>query len=201
MPLVALFVALVASRAGVADGSRAGEETFDEEALVRPLPDGKAVFVAHFRQSAPLASRHFESFPKAMAQIARATRVAETELSFTQGRWDDKRWGRSPVGTKPIGAELWASFHAPPANASRESGATDAATDAARWEDWDALTAHMGGLFCASLSHMDGREIVVEPALAFSRWNGARDATASMRRKKHGSLPAESVCVENPRRS
>ena len=197
MPLVALFVALVASRAGVADGSRAGEETFDEEALVRPLPDGKAVFVAHFRQSAPLASRHFESFPKAMAQIARATRVAETELSFTQGRWDDKRWGRSPVGTKPIGAELWASFHAPPANASRESGATDAATDAARWEDWDALTAHMGGLFCASLSRMDGREIVVEPALAFSRWNGARDATASTRRKKHGSLPAESVCVEN----
>ena len=192
MPLVALFAALVASRAGVADGSRAGAETFDEEALVRPLPDGKAVFVAHFRQSAPLASRHFESFPKAMAQIARATRVAEAELSFTQGRWDDKRWGRAPVGTKPIGAELWASFHAPPSNAS-----TDAESADAHSEDWDALTAHMGGLFCASLSRMNGREIVVEPALAFSRWNGARDATRSTRRKKHGSLPSESVCVEN----
>ena len=192
MPLVAFFAALVASRAGVADGSRAGAETFDEEALVRPLPDGKAVFVAHFRQSAPLASRHFESFPKAMAQIARATRVAEAELSFTQGRWDDKRWGRAPVGTKPIGAELWASFHAPPANAS-----TDAESADAHSEDWDALTAHMGGLFCASLSRMNGREIVVEPALAFSRWNGARDATRSTRRKKHGSLPSESVCVEN----
>ena len=192
MPLVALFAALVASRAGVADGSRAGAESFDEEALVRPLPDGKAVFVAHFRQSAPLASRHFESFPKAMAQIARETRVAEAELSFTQGRWDDKRWGRAPVGTKPIGAELWASFHAPPANAS-----TDAESADAHSEDWDALTAHMGGLFCASLSRMNGREIVVEPALAFSRWNGARDATRSTRRKKHGSLPSESVCVEN----
>ena len=192
MPLVAFFAALVASRAGVADGSRAGAETFDEEALVRPLPDGKAVFVAHFRQSAPLASRHFESFPKAMAQITRATRVAEAELSFTQGRWDDKRWGRAPVGTKPIGAELWASFHAPPANAS-----TDAESADAHSEDWDALTAHMGGLFCASLSRMNGREIVVEPALAFSRWNGARDATRSTRRKKHGSLPSESVCVEN----
>jgi phosphatidylinositol glycan class T len=192
MPLVAFFAALVASRAGVADGSRAGAETFDEEALVRPLPDGKAVFVAHFRQSAPLASRHFESFPKAMAQIARATRVAEAELSFTQGRWDDKRWGRAPVGTKPIGAELWASFHAPPSNAS-----TDAESADAHSEDWDALTAHMGGLFCASLSRMNGREIVVEPALAFSRWNGARDATRSTRRKKHGSLPSESVCVEN----
>ena len=192
MPLVAFFAALVASRAGVADGSRAGAETFDEEALVRPLPDGKAVFVAHFRQSAPLASRHFESFPKAMAQIARATRVAEAELSFTQGRWDDKRWGRAPVGMKPIGAELWASFHAPPANAS-----TDAESADAHSEDWDALTAHMGGLFCASLSRMNAREIVVEPALAFSRWNGARDATRSTRRKKHGSLPSESVCVEN----
>lgn len=85
MPLVAFFAALVASRAGVADGSRAGAETFDEEALVRPLPDGKAVFVAHFRQSAPLASRHFESFPKAMAQIARATR---------RGRRDGKSTAR-----------------------------------------------------------------------------------------------------------
>ena len=198
IPLVTLFAALLASRAGVADGSRAGGETFDEEALVRPLPDGKAVFVAHFRQSAPLASRHFEIFPKAMAQIARATRVAEAELSFTQGRWDDKRWGRAPVGTKPIGAELWASFHAPPANESRATdAATDATTGAAGTEDWDALTAHMGGLFCASLSRMNGREIVVEPALAFSRWNGARDAAQSTRRKKHGSLPSESACVEN----
>ena len=96
------------------------------------------------------------------------------------------------MGTKPIGAELWASFHAPPANAS-----TDAESADAHSEDWDALTAHMGGLFCASLSRMNGREIVVEPALAFSRWNGARDATRSTRRKKHGSLPSESVCVEN----
>ena len=99
---VFLAVALLGSSAVVAQGSTPHSnpvETFDEEALVRPLPDGKTVFVAHFRQSAPLASRHFEKFPKAMAQIARATRLAEAELSFTQGRWDDLRWGRAPIGS------------------------------------------------------------------------------------------------------
>ena len=59
-------------------------EVFHEEALLRPLPDGKVAIVAHFRQEAPLAANHFETFPKAMAQIARASRIADMELSFTQ---------------------------------------------------------------------------------------------------------------------
>ena len=61
----------------------AANEVFHEEALLRPLPDGKVAFVAHFRQEAPLAADHFETFPKAMAQIARASRIADMELSFT----------------------------------------------------------------------------------------------------------------------
>ena len=59
-------------------------EVFHEEVLLRPLPDGKVAVVAHFRQEAPLAADHFETFPKAMAQIARASRIADMELSFTQ---------------------------------------------------------------------------------------------------------------------
>ena len=64
----------------------ATSEAFHEEALFRPLPDGKVAFVAHFRQEAPLRANHFEKFPKAMAQIARAARLADMELSFTQVR-------------------------------------------------------------------------------------------------------------------
>ena len=191
MPLVAFFAALVASRAGVADGSRAGAETFDEEALVRPLPDGKAVFVAHFRQSAPLASRHFESFPKAMAQIARATRVAEAELSFTQGRWDDKRWGRAPVGTKPIGAELWASFHAP---GERVDGCRECRR--AFGGLGRAHRAYGRPVLRVAVAHERqgdrGRAGVGVFALERRARRDAVDAT-----EKHGSLPSESVCVEN----
>jgi len=49
-------------------------------------PDGAVAVVAHFVHSAPLAARHFETFPKAVAQIARAARLADMELSFTQVR-------------------------------------------------------------------------------------------------------------------
>jgi phosphatidylinositol glycan class T len=217
MPLVAFLAALLASRVGIADGSQAGTETFDEEALVRPLPDGKAVFVAHFRQSAPLASRHFETFPKAMAQIARATRVAEAELSFTQGRWDDSRWGRAPVGTKPIGVELRASFHVSDgdgdaARAKRGGERGDAndgpeeTIDATNENDapresraraaWTKLTRHLGGFFCASLGGLD-EKAVVAPRLVFGRWNGGKDAVFSSRQTLHGTLPSEAVCVEN----
>ena len=66
--------------------STEGEEAFHEEALIRSLPDGKVAFVAHFRQQAPLATNHFETFPKAMGQIVRAAKVADMELSFTQVR-------------------------------------------------------------------------------------------------------------------
>ena len=66
--------------------SPSSHEAFHEEALLRPLADGKVAFVAHFRQEAPLAANHFETFPKAMAQIARAARIADMELSFTQVR-------------------------------------------------------------------------------------------------------------------
>ena len=194
---VFLAVALLGSSAVVAQGSTPHSnpvETFDEEALVRPLPDGKTVFVAHFRQSAPLASRHFEKFPKAMAQIARATRLAEAELSFTQGRWDDLRWGRAPIGTKPIGAELWASFHPPP-QPTNATTAIDVNTEADN--SWAKLTAHLGGFFCASLSRLTRSETVVAPTLAFRKWNGLATALSSNQPRRHGSLPSEAVCVEN----
>jgi phosphatidylinositol glycan class T len=85
----ASLVVLAAACASVAvaqpdDDAAASNESFHEEALLRPLPDGKVAFVAHFKQEAPLAATHFETFPKAMAQIARAARVADMELSFTQ---------------------------------------------------------------------------------------------------------------------
>jgi len=193
--LVAAF--LLASNVLIAEGSTSASisshEFFDEEAMVRPLADGKVVFVGNFRQIAPLASRHFETFPKAMAQIARATRVAEAELSFTQGRWDDRKWGRSPVGTKPIGAELWASFHPPPAVNVSSPADVDTATDTS----WNTLTSYLGGFFCASLSRLKRSETVVAPQLAFRKWNGASSALTSNQPRRQGSLPSEAVCVEN----
>ena len=140
--LALLALALAAPLAEARDDAPFGGETFHEESLVRPLPDGNVVFVAHFKQEAPLSATHFETFPKAMAQIARASRVAEFELSFTQGRWDTPRWGRAPSGHRPIGAELWASFHTPDSPDVDVEAATDAS--------WNNLTSLLGGQLCAS---------------------------------------------------
>ena len=182
--LIAFLLVVLAASVGAARESR---ETFQEEALVRPLPDGRIAFVAHFRQETSLAARHHETFPKAIAQIARATGVADAELSFTQGRWMYRRWGRPPVGAKPIGAELWAAFAAE----------SDEVAD----EGWANLTAMFGGQFCASLSALRDEQVVVEPALVFRPWDGSarvdRDGISSDNRRRHGSLPAEAVCTEN----
>lgn len=80
----AFCASVVEAQPDDAADAEAWSEAFHEEALLRPLPDGKVAFVAHFRQEAPLAANHFETFPKAMAQIARAARIADMELSFTQ---------------------------------------------------------------------------------------------------------------------
>ena len=182
--LIAFLLVVLAASVGAARESR---ETFQEEALVRPLPDGRIAFVAHFRQETSLVARHHETFPKAIAQIARATGVADAELSFTQGRWMYRRWGRPPVGAKPIGAELWAAFAAE----------SDEVAD----EGWANLTAMFGGQFCASLSALRDEQVVVEPALVFRPWDGSarvdRDGISSDNRRRHGSLPAEAVCTEN----
>lgn len=82
--LSAFCASVVEAQPDDAADAEASSEAFHEEALLRPLPDGKVAFVAHFRQEAPLAANHFETFPKAMAQIARAARIADMELSFTQ---------------------------------------------------------------------------------------------------------------------
>ena len=187
--LALLALALAAPLAEARDDAPFGGETFHEESLVRPLPDGNVVFVAHFKQEAPLSATHFETFPKAMAQIARASRVAEFELSFTQGRWDTPRWGRAPLGHRPIGAELWASFHTPDSPDVDVEAATDAS--------WNNLTSLLGGQLCASLGRLDRAEIVVAPKLAFHPWDGTASAVVSDRPRRHGSLPAEAVCTEN----
>lgn len=187
--LALLALALAAPLAEARVDAPFGGETFHEESLVRPLPDGNVAFVAHFKQEAPLSATHFETFPKAMAQIARASRVAEFELSFTQGRWDTPRWGRAPLGHRPIGAELWASFHTP--------DSPDVDVEAAADASWNNLTSLLGGQLCASLGRLDRAEIVVAPKLAFHPWDGTASAVVSDRPRRHGSLPAEAVCTEN----
>ena len=171
------LVALLASSVGLVSGA----ETFHEEMLARPLPDGKVAFVAHFTQEAPLLAKHYETFPRAIAEIARASRAAEAELSFTRGRWYAARWGRAPLGAKPVGAELWASFHAPPPGPGVGVASPTKSAESAADAGWRALTTLLGAQFCASLGALDGAAVAA-PRPAFHAWNGSPDAVVSDRR-------------------
>jgi len=186
------LVALLASSVGLVSGA----ETFHEEMLARPLPDGKVAFVAHFTQEAPLLAKHYETFPRAIAEIARASRAAEAELSFTRGRWYAARWGRAPLGAKPVGAELWASFHAPPPGPGVGVASPTKSAESAADAGWRALTTLLGAQFCASLGALDSAAVAA-PRLAFHAWNGSPDAVVSDRPRRVGFLPAEAVCTEN----
>ena len=106
------LVALLASSVGLVSGA----ETFHEELLARPLPDGKVAFVAHFTQDAPLLAKHYETFPRAIAEIART--LARRRRSLLHAGAVVRRALRpSPARGETRRRRLWASFHARPPGA------------------------------------------------------------------------------------
>ena len=69
------------------------------------------------------------------------------------------------MGAKPIGAELWASFHPPPpqryndGNGTLPIPLTASEVEAAADGSWHNLTGLLSGQFCASLSRLDRTEV------------------------------------------
>ncbi|WCJ38038.1 GPI transamidase component PIG-T [Euphorbia peplus] len=156
------------------------EEEFDEELLLRPLPDRKVLAHFHFQSRAPPSpsnGRHHHLFPKAISQLVQKFHVKEMELSFTQGRWNYESWGGfDPVSSsnaKPPGVELWAVFDVP-------QDQVDAS--------WKNLTHTLSGLFCASVNFLESPTMYSAPEWSF------RPTSGNLR---HGMLPREAVCTEN----
>lgn len=173
-----LFLLLSSTKAS---GSAVDKEEFQEELLLKPLPDRKVLAHFHFETRAPTCNsngrRHHHLFPKAISQMVEKFRVKEMELSFTQGRWNYERWGgfdtMSSNNAKPPGVELWAVFDVP-----KEQ------VDAS----WKNLTHTLSGLFCASINFLESSTMYSAPEWSF------RQASGSLR---YGMLPREAVCTEN----
>lgn len=173
-----LFLLLSSTKAS---GSAVDKEEFQEELLLKPLPDRKVLAHFHFETRAPPCNsngrRHHHLFPKAISQMVEKFRVKEMELSFTQGRWNYERWGgfdtMSSNNAKPPGVELWAVFDVP-----KEQ------VDAS----WKNLTHTLSGLFCASINFLESSTMYSAPEWSF------RQASGSLR---YGMLPREAVCTEN----
>lgn len=118
------------------------KESFSEELLVRPLPDGNVLAHIQFSSTISLNPQshlsHFELFPKTIAQVFQSFNVEQMQIAFTTGRWNDAHWG-VPVIDAPSGVQLMASFQ-PQSDVSR---------------DWYRLTQALSGMFCSSLGTLD----------------------------------------------
>ncbi|KAF9669746.1 hypothetical protein SADUNF_Sadunf14G0139500 [Salix dunnii] len=173
-----LFLLLSSTKAF---GSDVDKEEFQEELLLKPLPDRKLLAHFHFETRAPPCDsnglHHHHLFPKSISQMVEKFRVKEMELSFTQGRWNYERWGGSDTmasnNAKPPGVELWAVFDVP-----KEQ------VDAS----WKNLTHTLSGIFCASINFLESSSMYSAPDWSF------RQASGSLR---YGMLPREAVCTEN----
>ena len=61
--------------------------------------------------NAQFADKHFNVFPRTVAEVVDSNSVRELHVSLTQGRWKPAVWGK-PIVSAPTGAELWAWFDA-----------------------------------------------------------------------------------------
>ncbi|KMT05646.1 hypothetical protein BVRB_7g167820 [Beta vulgaris subsp. vulgaris] len=164
-----------------AASEQAQKEEFNEELLLKPLPDRKVLAHFHFDSKANFSSYnggyHLHLFPKAIYQLVHKFHIKEMELSFTQGRWNYERWGGfdpiSSSNAKPPGVELWADFDAPPSQVDTL---------------WKNLTNTLSGLFCASINFLESSTTYSAPDWGFR---------ASPGNLRYGTLPREAVCTEN----
>ncbi|KAJ1735904.1 Subunit of the glycosylphosphatidylinositol transamidase complex-like protein [Coemansia biformis] len=192
------IAALAAAGGGVAASAGSRRETFSEDLLVKPLPDGKVLLHFEFSVQRALSTgiegqHSYRLFPRQIGEIALRYGVRELQLAFTQGGWRDK-WGYAPVASQGAGAEILARIEGPPEEAARQ---------------WKGLANALSGVFCASLNFV-GQENTSSPRLTFAETTNA-DSNGSTSGStggstgsntggsvlKHGYLPRENVCTEN----
>ncbi|KAL6075622.1 GPI transamidase component PIG-T [Balamuthia mandrillaris] len=158
------------------------DTSFREELLLRPLKEGDTVAHWHFTTLLPPSHDsgvHYSLFPKTLGQLVRKYNVEELHLTFTQGRWQEHKWG-PPLVSAPVGAQLWAYLSPIP------STSVD--------EQWKGLTHALSGLFCASLNLMDVKN-TCEPRFAFVP--ESLNVSSDNVKLRYSSLPREPACTEN----
>lgn len=93
---------------------QAGTASYNEDLLLKPLPQGNLLAAFNFRSNASASSfdqQNFRFFPRSLGQILQHAHTKELHLRFSTGRWDEDVWGQRPrEGRREggTGVELWA---------------------------------------------------------------------------------------------
>ncbi|KAF8139465.1 GPI transamidase component PIG-T [Mycena galopus ATCC 62051] len=179
------------------------EETFQEELVIRALPDGRVAsrfeFSTYLHGATPRNpqnlsvedhSQHYALFPLALGQILREYAVTELHLTLNAGKWNYDRWGYPDEPEVATGAALWAWM----AEGGSAQGPNSRHGVDARWRD---LRNALAGLFCASIASLDEQR-TTSPARAFTPVGALPAWPESLPHAfRHASLPSENVCTEN----
>ncbi|XP_001655297.2 LOW QUALITY PROTEIN: GPI transamidase component PIG-T [Aedes aegypti] len=160
-------------------------DVFDEELLIKPLPDGFVYsyfqFTTRWDVSQNDSLLHTHLLSRSLTELFHHYGVSELHLSFTNGIWRYENWGFPVVDAGP-GAEVWAWF---------EPLADDAEVD----HKWKQLCGTLSGLFCASLSFVD-KTNTFRPEYSLRpmthRFEGMGEPKV-----RYAALPREIVCTEN----
>ncbi|XP_055546383.1 GPI transamidase component PIG-T [Wyeomyia smithii] len=162
-------------------------DKFDEEMLIKPLPDGFVYSYFQFTTRWDLASNdsllHTHLVSRSVAELFHHYEISELHLSFTNGIWRYENWG-FPVENAGPGAEVWAWF---------EPTATDG--DGGVDRKWKLLCGTLSGLFCASLSFVDNTN-TFQPVFSLRPVTHQFEGKP-MGKIRYAALPREIVCTEN----
>ncbi|KAJ1725613.1 Subunit of the glycosylphosphatidylinositol transamidase complex-like protein [Coemansia erecta] len=177
LPLLLCAAYAAASAADAAPGPGVGpHESFAEDLLVKPLPDGRVLLHFEFAFRRNHTQHHYHLFPRQLGEIALRYGVDELHLAFTQGNWREARWGHPPSASQGVGADVRARIAGTGEHASRQ---------------WRGLTNALSGVFCASLNFIDESNTAL-PQMAFAEHAHSRAPAL-----RQGYLPRENVCTEN----
>ncbi|KAJ1922149.1 Subunit of the glycosylphosphatidylinositol transamidase complex-like protein [Mycoemilia scoparia] len=188
MRLTGIYLACL-SLVGAYGGREPSQETFKENLILRPLPDGRLlahfVFDTEIEQNQSLPLQHYDLFPRQISEMVQRYHTEELILSFTQGTWRFEDWDTPPINEIGSGAQVLAKV------GSNERGV---------YGNWKGLTNALSGMFCASLNFLDHTNSVVpgqtfklpKGSQAQGQYFGVYNATTLL-----GQLPRENVCTEN----
>lgn len=177
--------------------SCSSNENFEEDLLVRPLPDGNVMTHLHLttKGSAGLG-QHYGMFPKVIGEMVDTYGVGEIHVTFSRGQWIGQRWGSAPVPS-PQGVELLAWF-TPAGDGVKHRSASELQVA------WRGLTNALAGLLGAPLNFLAPDTKHVHPKHSVRPRSGvlralfrSDTATAPESHVFMGALPREIACTEN----
>ena len=174
------------------------QETFEEDLLLRPLPDGNILTHFSLRTTwAAHSAQHYGMFPKVIGEMMDAYGVGEVHVTFGRGQWVGQRWGSAPVAA-PQGVELWAWFAD---GLGLGAGSVRPRGPSELQQAWRGLTNALAGMMGASLNTLAAETQHVHPKRSVRPRSGLlRALWGEDSPESHvflGSLPREVACTEN----